>query len=478
MLSGTQVIGSFDQALIQAQSDAAVLDREVNALTERMLKLREAEAEAYQQLAHLRLGTMADERAGGAPTEADQRVRTLMAQRAELAAAIDRELAAIDAEAEPLIARRAEAAAKVERIEESLQAANGKVREHLEQTEAYQSQLAAAQKADQVARHAEQKTTLAEQDRTGKGKPYEDDPLFLYLWRRGYGTAAYEGGAIAQFFDRRVARLIDFDAARANYAMLQEIPQRLAEHAARRRAEAEEQARRLRAIEDEALQVPEVSAARQALQQAQQLLDADDDAVEAVQAKRAAELEKRAALTRGDDEVTRQAAGIVEAALRREDLKVLREQARRTPLPDDDAVVVRLEGIEAEIARTLAQLQDQTNSAGAAKATDGRTRTNAARLSAARRGRHRLRLRQQRRFVRAARRDAARRPLGRRFPRPDEPPSPPADGRTVRRRWLGRRWLAVAVAAAAAVAVAVRAAVASAPAVVFRRLPVRKPPRR
>ena len=360
MLSGMQVIGSFDQALIQAQSDAAVLDREVNALTERMLKLREAEAEAYQQLAHLRLGTMVDGRAGGAPIEADPRVRMLMAQRAEVAAAIDRELAAIDAEAEPLIARRAEAATEVERLEESLQASTGKVREQLERTGSYQSQLAAAQKADQVARHAEQKTTLAEQDRTGKGKPYEDDPLFFYLWRRGYGTSAYTGGAIARFFDSRVARLIDFDAARPNYAMLQEIPKRLAEHSARQRAEAEEQARRLRAIEDEALQVPEVSAPRQALEQSQKSLDAADDAVEAAQARRTAVLEKRAALTRGDDEVTRQAAGIIEAALRREDLKVLREQARRTPLPDDDAVVVRLEGIEAEIARTLAQLQDQT----------------------------------------------------------------------------------------------------------------------
>lgn len=360
MLSGMQVIGSFDQALIEAQSDAVVLDREVNALTERLLKLREAEAEAYRQLARLRLGTIADDPAEGAVAAADQRVRALMEQRADIAAAIDKDLAAIDAEAEPLIARRAQAAAKVEQFEEALKAATGKVREQLEQTEAYRSQQAAAQKADQVARHAEQKTTLAEQDRAGKGKPYEDDPLFLYLWRRGYGTAAYQGGAIARLFDRRVARLIDFDAARANYAMLQEIPKRLAEHAARQRAEAEEQARRLRAIEDEALRVPEVTAPQDALKRAQQVLDAADDAVEAVQAKRTAELEKRAALARGDDEVTRQAAGIIEAALRREDLKVLREQARRTPLPDDDAVVVRLEGIEAEIARTLAQLQDQT----------------------------------------------------------------------------------------------------------------------
>ena len=36
----------------------------------------------------------------------------------------------------------------------------------------------------------------AEEDRDHKGIAYESDPLFLYLWNRGFGTPAYASGGI------------------------------------------------------------------------------------------------------------------------------------------------------------------------------------------------------------------------------------------------------------------------------------------
>jgi hypothetical protein len=88
--------------------------------------------------------------------------------------------------------------------------------------------------ADQVAR-AEQKAAQAEADRQQKRQPYEADPLFMYLWRRGYGTGAYKASNLVRFFDRKVAHLIDFETARVNFTMLMELPERLREHAERMR---------------------------------------------------------------------------------------------------------------------------------------------------------------------------------------------------------------------------------------------------
>lgn len=84
---------------------------------------------------------------------------------------------------------------------------------------------------------AERKAAQAERDLEAKRRPYEADPLFMYLWNRGFGTPRYQAIPLVRYFDRKVARHIGFDDARRNYAMLVELPVRLREHAERLRAE-------------------------------------------------------------------------------------------------------------------------------------------------------------------------------------------------------------------------------------------------
>src|SRR3954468_17364573 len=66
------------------------------------------------------------------------------------------------------------------------------------------------------AARAEEKAAQAEADRDEKRRPYEADPLFMYLWRRRYGTRDYQASNLVRFFDRKVAHLIDFETARIN----------------------------------------------------------------------------------------------------------------------------------------------------------------------------------------------------------------------------------------------------------------------
>ena len=89
---------------------------------------------------------------------------------------------------------------------------------------------------DQQVARAEAKAVQAEADREEKRRPYEADPLFMYLWRRRYGTRDYRASNLVRYFDRKVAHLIGFETARINYAMLMELPDRLREHAERLRA--------------------------------------------------------------------------------------------------------------------------------------------------------------------------------------------------------------------------------------------------
>lgn len=94
-------------------------------------------------------------------------------------------------------------------------------------------QAAGAPASAEVIRNAEDKAAQAEADRAEKRKPYEADPLFMYLWRRRFGTSDYRAGSLVRYLDRKVAHLIGFEDARVNYAMLMDLPDRLREHADR-----------------------------------------------------------------------------------------------------------------------------------------------------------------------------------------------------------------------------------------------------
>ena len=65
---------------------------------------------------------------------------------------------------------------------------------------------AAGALTDGRTRLAAQKATLARQDLEQKGKPYLADPLFAYLWRRGWGTDTYRASPIIRLLDRWPAR--------------------------------------------------------------------------------------------------------------------------------------------------------------------------------------------------------------------------------------------------------------------------------
>ncbi|HEX2137928.1 MAG TPA: hypothetical protein VHG30_18895 [Microvirga sp.] len=90
---------------------------------------------------------------------------------------------------------------------------------------------------DAVVRRAEEKAAQAAADRDEKRRPYEADPLFMYLWRRGFGTRDYRASNLVRYLDRKVAHLIGYEAARVNYAMLLELPERLREHVERLKQE-------------------------------------------------------------------------------------------------------------------------------------------------------------------------------------------------------------------------------------------------
>jgi hypothetical protein len=59
--------------------------------------------------------------------------------------------------------------------------------------------------ASKTAGEAEKKAAQAEADREQKKTPYESDPLFMYLWRRKFGSSEYPSGLFVRYFDEKIA---------------------------------------------------------------------------------------------------------------------------------------------------------------------------------------------------------------------------------------------------------------------------------
>ncbi len=201
-------------------------------------------------------------------------------------------------------------------------------------------------------RNAEEKLAQAEADRDMKRRPYEADPLFMYLWKRRFGTAEYRAIPLVRFLDRKVARLVGYDAARANYFMLNEIPVRLRAHAERLRAEVEAGRARLAAIERTELAKSGIEPLEAKVAEAETALEQAEDRLAEADAEVAALDREQDEAAAGSDMGHREAIELLAAAVSRRDIGALRAQAVRSPDSKDDEIVRRIHEIEAAIARS------------------------------------------------------------------------------------------------------------------------------
>jgi chromosome segregation ATPase len=352
MWSGRETLASIDQALHQVRGQAQELDSEIQRTSTRLVELRRAEAECYAQLAKLRLGQLVTGEIVAGFAAADQRVGELLAQREQALQALQQQLTELQANQRQLESDRESQRQRVAEALQQLDRAEAATQKRLQDDRAYQEQLQKAHAADAVAKQAEVKTEQAEKDRIEKGKPYEADTLFMYLWKRGFGTADYSAHAVVRFLDQRVARLCNYADARPNYAMLLEIPTRLREHAVQRRAAADREFDTLTALERATAEADGIPALRKGVEAAEQTIDAIDDRIqEAVQRIRQL-MEAKASHAAGEDELFRQASSSLVSQFEREGIMSLRRQAEATRTAADDRIVQELAEIDQQQAAT------------------------------------------------------------------------------------------------------------------------------
>lgn len=355
-LTGPQALRSLDDAVRDIRREEDDIAKRLARSAERVGKLREAEAELFRGLAAARLSDSSA--LSGQLSEAEKRARIVLDQRSVEMAEAEAALKSLDATIAGKAQERQTQLGEVDKAQEALKALSSRIAQAVAADPTY---IAKQKQMDDLTRIAEEslrKTETAEADRELKGRPYREDRLFMYLWEAGYGTKNYKANNLVRYLDSLVARRIGYTRARPNFAMLNEIPLRLREHADRQQAAAEAAEAELDALEARAIDAAGGKGAREALSAAQQRIARLDAEMVALEDERDEKAVAFRHMAEGRDPKFEEALRLIAASLEQQDVSSLMAAARKTPSPSDDAIVKKIDDARSQIAEEDSESAD------------------------------------------------------------------------------------------------------------------------
>jgi hypothetical protein len=160
------------------------------------------------------------------------------------------------------------------------------------------------------------------------------------------------------WLDGWVARIVGYRDARPNFAMLNDIPLRLREHAERQQEKAEAAIAEVTAIQEAAVDAAGGKPVREALKSAnERIVEIDAQMVQLEDARDDAAKAQRE-LAQGGDSAAGAIAGLAES-LGRADIGTLLADARATHTPEDDVIVKQIDDARSRVAEEELEAREQ-----------------------------------------------------------------------------------------------------------------------
>lgn len=348
-ISGPQALKSLDDAIRNIRVEEQDITSRLTHSTETISKLRDSEGEQFTRLARLRLSPEMQAQIVSDLSVAEQSARNVIERRSQSLRDLDAQVVKLDKRIAKFAHDRRDALTEVEAQQKALSDLSDEIAAAISGDPDYAEKRKAADEMRAVAEESLKKTRTAEEDRETKGRPYRDDPLFIYLWEAGYGTRNYKANNLVRWLDSLVARLIRYHDARPNYAMLNEIPLRLREHAERQIAAADEADAALDEIENRAIDKAGGGPIRTALEKAQQQVDEIDTKMVEAEDQRDQLTRDIADFAEQDDPALEVAVKGLAGSLQSTQLSQLIDDARRTPTHEDDAILSQIDDLRLRI---------------------------------------------------------------------------------------------------------------------------------
>lgn len=341
-IDGRSALARFDQTVATARRAVSDAIEAAETLSGDLTETRQKLARAYAAFAshQIEAAERGEEVEGLARTDLD--VTDLLARHETYLAEL---LAALDSEAETIAALERERARKASALDKALEAYELKVAEveaKLEEDETYRVLVEAVAEAEAVSERARSKLNLARSDADEKGEAFRSDPLFMYLWQRGYRTPDYTAGPLTRFLDGWVAGLCHYDRSWRNYQRLVELPDWLEGHVERMQQRQAEAETALETAESAALSEAGADTLEAKVETVRADLARIDSDIADAEARHLRTAERQVAAERGDVGPAAEARRMLAAALASMTVPDLRVLSAQTVTPEDDAIADEL----------------------------------------------------------------------------------------------------------------------------------------
>jgi hypothetical protein len=366
MFTGHDALFSVEQAIGGVRADEGQLDAALRSAIEEAARLRREESQAFRALARIKLDDLMRENVIARIDATERRALAMIANHREALEKLSRKRDDAQQSLTQAEAKKHKCDQDLAQVLEKIDRFRHSVADRVKEDPDWRAAETAAEEARKIAENADQKASLSEADLAQKRKPYEDDPLFMYLWNKKFGQAEDRSFYFVRYFDQMVARMTDYPGARANYSILLEIPVRLREHANAKRKEAQARQDSVGALERNALVAAgvepieaEVEAGNGAVK------EAGEDVLKITAGLREIEAERQKEEGGGEDAIYNQAVEMLAQALVQEDLTRLYQDALQTPGKEDDELVISigrtreaLKRIDSEVNQIRAQIRE------------------------------------------------------------------------------------------------------------------------
>ncbi len=349
MLSGRKALSKIDRSLQTVRNDAVRLDQKLSLLSGQVTMNEQRRLSLLDQIAQVRLSEIERGELRSTFDLVDTAVQRLLLDRTTAFEKLNQDIDEKNKAIEVAEQNRDSELARYNEASQALLDVEAKVQAELKLNVGYLEQVKLAQQAESVAEEAEQKVETATRDLAEKAKPYQADPLFMYLWKRGYGTTEYSAGLFSRFMDGRVAKLIKYEPARVNFWNLNEIPKRLQEHAERVGELADQEFESLQQLEQRALTSAGAQDIEQNLASLRNSMDTMDDSIEAAEAELNELLTQRSEYSAGEDRYSKECISKIFEALKHQNLESVNRYVRQTHSQVDDKLVLELRTLEDDL---------------------------------------------------------------------------------------------------------------------------------
>lgn len=358
MISGIQALKQLDQGLGSVKQDIDRIDRELTRVSDQLHNNRLQQSQAIKEIAKVRLDALHSGELIDSLNSADRRAMDLFDQRREALGRLESAISGLNDSLQQQDLKRDTAHGIVQRHAQAVVDCEHDIQSALEVDSEYQAQLAVARQQALIAENADDKAAQAEIDSQEKARDYQGNALFMYLWRRAYGTTEYKANPLARMLDAWVDRLCAYSRYRSDYWTLLEIPKRMLAHAEQARGAAQSEADQLVAMEMLIAEKRGLPALQDALNQAQADLDRMDESIDQNESELNDALAKRAEFAKAKDPHTEQGLQVLAEALASQSLARLNDSVLQTFSSEDNALIREVQELKEHYSDLAEELDD------------------------------------------------------------------------------------------------------------------------